>query len=170
MARPIAMRIRSDEIARELVGMVKEDCLVPLALKLYRVGAIESAVTPDNTKKEVLRDLFPAVFVRPSGADYTSNVGNQTRFDVVDRFRIAYAVPIAAEKDPLIEGLDGLRLIADALAKDASLFELSQRIGNDQIIASLPEATEFDPAEDAFLDFQIPVKVVVLRWNVTWTT
>lgn len=165
MARQIAMRIRSDEIGKELVRVIKEECELPLGLKLWRFGRIEANATPEK-----LSDLFPAVLVIPDSVEYTPSTVNQANFDVLDRYRIVYAVPLPKEKDPLPFAIDGLRLIGDALGLDSSLAELAQRIGNDQIWWSIPEGVEYDPDEDGLLRQQVEVKAVVLRWVVKWTT
>lgn len=166
MARPLAMRIRSDEIGKELVRIIKDECELPLALKVWRFGRIEAATQPEN-----FHELLPAVLVLPQGADYSPTIDLQgTRFDVLDKFRVVYVVPPPKDEDPLPIAIEGLRAIAAALSLDSSLADLAQKIGNDQIIASIPEGVEYEPDEDAFLRLQVEAKVVALRWNVRWTT
>jgi hypothetical protein len=163
MARPIALSIRSLQFGGELARLIDEACRLPLNLKVVRVGAIESRATPENYAQ-----MFPVVIVRPVGAEYVPSVAN--KFNVVDRYRVLYAVPVPPEEDVLPFAVEGLKQVGDALAADGALAEIANSIEHDQVTASLIEGTEYDPEEDTLLEQDVPVKVVALRWLVQWAT
>jgi hypothetical protein len=161
----ITAKVRTDEIAGAMRSIIWDALKTELALTLCRVGAIELMVSPDR-----FADLVPGVFVRPGGATYVSAENSGQNFQVTEEFRVAYAVPIAAQEDPGAKARAGIARIVAVLAADAGLSEIADSFAPDQLEDGAPAATEYDPAEDAFLEVDVPIKVVVCRWLVRWRT
>lgn len=155
---------RTEELAAAIVEVLRQELTTPLALRLVRVGAIESLVSPDQ-----FRDLVPGIYVRPAGTEYSPDVQFHT-YGVTEAFRIAYAVPVRAEEDPAVVARAGMARILAALAADAGLSAIADDFAPDQITVGYPQAIEPDPPEDVYLDVDVPIKVIVCRWLVQWTT
>lgn len=165
MPLAIEATLKSDDIAGAMVSLIKSALSAELSLKVVRVGAIEHLVQPTS-----FAALVPGVFVRPTGADYSPANLQGSRFDVVDSVRVAYAVPIRAEQDPGSTARAGLKRIIEVLAADSQLSSIINSFSDGQLVGGYPLAAEFDPEEDAFMELDVPLKVVALRWAVKWVT
>jgi hypothetical protein len=164
-ALQITAKVRTDEIAGAMRELLWDALKTELALRLCRVGAIELMVSPDR-----FADLVPGIFIRPAGTSFSADAVAGMNFDVVEEFRVAYAVPCMAQEDPGAKARAGIARIVAVLAADAGLSEIADSFAPDQLQDSAPAAIEYDPAEDAFLEVDVPIKVVVCRWQVRWLT
>lgn len=165
MALAIEATIKADVIANAMVAIIKAALTVELGLKVVRVGAIEHLVQPESFSA-----LVPGVFVRPAGTEFSGNNVQRSRFDVNDSFRVAFAVPFKAEQDPGTTARAGLNRILEVLAADSQLSSIVSTFTDGQLVGGYPLAAEFDPEEDVFMELDVPVKVVALRWVVQWAT
>ncbi len=164
-ALAITAKIRVDDIADAMRAMLWDQLKTELALRLCRVGAIEHMVSPDR-----FADLVPGIFIRPAGTTYSADTVAGQNFDVTEEFRVAFAVPVMANEDPGKKARAGLARIVAVLAADVGLSEIADSFAPDQLVDGAPAAVEYDPAEDAFLEVDVPIKVVVCRWQVRWLT
>lgn len=165
MARQLqtGAKVRTDEVANAIRALLWEELGDDLALKTCRVGGIEHALLGAR-----LADLLPAIFVRPIEATFAPESVHAMAYEVSERFRIAYAVPIGAQDEPGVVARAGLGRIVAELAADAGLSSIADGFAPDQIIEGFPEGVEYDPPEDAFLELDLPIKVAVCRWVVRW--
>ena len=156
-----AARCWTEEIAEALRPLIVASFPT---LKVCQFGLVERLAASLATSK-----TLPAVLIKPEEVTYEAVNEAGTGFLVSDRFRICYAQELESTDDPIVEMVDAVQAIVGGLSADATLPDLRDTIGPDQVVESRPEGVEWFPAESVFLaEMQSPIRVVVIRWLVLW--
>jgi len=163
MAVVSAARIRSKQIGDALATLIKANA-GSLSLKVAQFGAIELIADPS-----LVSALIPGVFIKSETTTITPGAASFRMYDVTDTFRICYGFDASSNVLELPDKLsDDVNTIVRALAQDVKLSAVAD-FGTDQIVESRPLDVLWINEEDVFfLENKIPVRVVVLRWDVKW--
>ena len=159
-----AARIRSKQIGDALAKLIKDNA-GSLSLKVAQFGAIEHLAHVDELSK-----LIPGVFIKSE----TTTVSREERvtfrsYDVTETYRICYGFDASSNVLKLPDKLsDDVNTIVRALAQDVKLSAVPD-FGDDQVMESWPLEVLWINEEDLFfMENKIPVRIVVLRWSVSW--